>query len=154
MIHEPLANGLRTKCVYVWMGLRTCAAPSVNGLHTIRRKLKFVVFLREHKENWMCWVSFPRAGCPFHAPGVLCSPQVREKLINQAPNMRRTQTAPCISGTLVYIRFKVCSLHSLVRKIVPPFYSWLDKLTSYSAHYEAGIKIRYHKIVALIYHKR
>ncbi len=26
------------------------------------------------------------AGCPFHAPGVLCSPQVCGKLINRAPH--------------------------------------------------------------------
>ncbi len=46
MVHKPLANGLRTKCAYVWMGLRTCAAPSANGLHTIRCVPKFMGFLR------------------------------------------------------------------------------------------------------------
>ncbi len=44
-------------------------------------------FLQEHKENWM------RAACPFHAPDVLCSPQVGKKLINRASNTRRTRTA-------------------------------------------------------------
>ncbi len=33
-------------------------------------------------------------------------------------------------------------------------YSWLDKTTSYSTHYAAGIKIWYQKNVELIYHKR
>ncbi len=60
MVREPLANGSQTKCVYVWMGLRTCTALSANNLHTIRREPKFVVFLRKHKENWMRQVSFAR----------------------------------------------------------------------------------------------
>ncbi len=33
-------------------------------------------------------------------------------------------------------------------------YSWLDKTTSYSTRYGAGIKIWYQKSVELIYHKR
>ncbi len=33
------------------------------------------------------------AGCPFHAPGVLCSPQDCGKLINCAPLMHRMRTA-------------------------------------------------------------
>ncbi len=33
------------------------------------------------------------AGCPFHAPDVLCSPKVRKKLINRAP-----LTRSCIQG--------------------------------------------------------
>ncbi len=53
MVREPLANGLRTKCAYAWMGLQTCAAPSANGSHTICRKPKFVGILHEHKGNWM-----------------------------------------------------------------------------------------------------
>ncbi len=53
-----MPNGLRTKCAYVWMGLRTCAALSENSSHTIRHEPKFVGFLREHKENWMSRVSF------------------------------------------------------------------------------------------------
>ncbi len=59
MVREPLANGSRTKCAYVCMGLRTYAAPSATGSHTIRYKPKFVGFLRERKENWM-----RRAGLP------------------------------------------------------------------------------------------
>ncbi len=38
------------------------------------------------------------AGCPFHAPGVLCSPQVCGKLINCVPLMYRMQTAQRVSG--------------------------------------------------------
>ncbi len=53
MVRELLVNGSWTKCVYVWTGLQTCAALSANSLHIIRRKLKFVNFLREHKVNWM-----------------------------------------------------------------------------------------------------
>ncbi len=33
---------MRTKCAYVWMGLQTCAAPSVNGSHTVHCEPKFV----------------------------------------------------------------------------------------------------------------
>ncbi len=44
-------------------------------------------------------------GCPFHALGVLCSPQVRKKLINHAPNMSRMRTAQRISDALAYTRF-------------------------------------------------
>ncbi len=71
-IHERtewFVNHSRTKCPYVWMGLRTCAAPSANRSYAVHREPKFVGFLRKYKENWMCWV-------------VLCSPQVHWKLIN------------------------------------------------------------------------
>ncbi len=44
------------------------------------------------------------ARCPFHAPGVLYSPQVRRKLINSAPLTRCTQTAQHISGVFVYTK--------------------------------------------------
>ncbi len=59
-----------TKYAYVWMGLRTCAASSANSSHIICREQKFVGFLRKHKENWM-------PGYPFHATGVLYSPQAQ-----------------------------------------------------------------------------
>ncbi len=52
------ANCQRTKCAYVWTGLRTCAVPSTKSSHTIGREPKFVDFLRKHKENSMRRVSF------------------------------------------------------------------------------------------------
>ncbi len=58
MVSKPLANSWQTKCAYGWIGLQTSAALSANSLRTIRRELKFVGFLREHKENWMHRVSF------------------------------------------------------------------------------------------------
>ncbi len=67
MVRKPLANGLQTKCAYVWTRLRTCAAPSAKSWHTIHHKPKFVRFLREHKENWMGLVSFPCTGSPLLA---------------------------------------------------------------------------------------
>ncbi len=79
MVCKLLANSSWNKCAYVWMGLRTCAAPSTNDSHTIRCKLKFVDFLRKHRE--------------LEAPGVLRSPQVRGKLINRVP-----LTRSCIQG--------------------------------------------------------
>ncbi len=45
------------------------------------------------------------ARCPFHTPGVLCSPQVHKKLINRVPNTRRTRMVQRVSGALVYTRF-------------------------------------------------
>ncbi len=60
MVRIPLANGLQTKCAYVWMELRTCTAPSANGSHTIRHETKFVGSLREHKEKWIRRVSCAR----------------------------------------------------------------------------------------------
>ncbi len=41
-----LGTHMRTKCAYMWMGLLTCAVPSVNGSRTVCCKLKFVGFLR------------------------------------------------------------------------------------------------------------
>ncbi len=66
---------------------------------------KLVGFLHEHKENWMCRVSFPCTRCPFHAPGVLCSPQVYGNLINHAPNTCRMRTVQHVSRALVYTTF-------------------------------------------------
>ncbi len=42
--------------------------------------------------------------CPFHAPGVLCSPQVYGKLINPVPLMCGAQMAQRVNGVLVYIQ--------------------------------------------------
>ncbi len=55
----------------------------------VAAKPKFVSFLREHKETGC-------VGCPFLALGVLCSPQVRGKLINCM------RTAQHVSGALIY----------------------------------------------------
>ncbi len=38
--------------------------------------------------------------------GIVCSHQVREKLINCAPLTRCTQKAQCVSGALVYTKLK------------------------------------------------
>ncbi len=46
-------------------------------------------------------------GCPFHAPGVLCSPQVLKKLINRAPLTRRKRTAQRVSGALMYTKLYI-----------------------------------------------
>ncbi len=66
--------------------------------------------------NWnlsVCCANTKRTGCPrcpFHAPGVLCSHQVRGKLINRMPNTGRTRMAQLVSGALVYTRFKICNI--------------------------------------------
>ncbi len=51
------------------MGLRTCAALCANGSHTFRCELEFLSFLHEHKENWMCRVSFSCTECPLLTSG-------------------------------------------------------------------------------------
>ncbi len=42
-------NSLRTKCTYVWIRLRACAAPSVNGSNTICHKPNLLVFCANTK---------------------------------------------------------------------------------------------------------
>ncbi len=116
MVRKLLTNGSRTKCTYVWTGLRTCAMPSVNGSHTVRHEPKFVSFLRKHKENWMRRVSFP-------CTSFLCSPQVRGKLINCAPLTHRMRTAQHVSSALVYTMLNKplsqhCPCRSLGRPII------------------------------------
>ncbi len=44
------------------------------------------------------------AGCPLHAPGVLCSPHVHGKLINCVPLKHRMRTAQGVNGALVYAK--------------------------------------------------
>ncbi len=61
------------------------------------------VFCANTKRTGCAW-------CPFHALGVLCSPQVRVKLIWHAPLTRCTRTAHRVSDALVYTKFKVLSL--------------------------------------------
>ncbi len=58
------------------MELRTCAVPSMNSLHTNHHEPKFVGFFSKHKEKER----------ELDAPGVLCSTQVRRKLINRTPS--------------------------------------------------------------------
>ncbi len=75
------------KCTYVWMGLHTCAAPSPNGSHTVCHEPKLVSFLREHKENWMRWVSFPCTECRLLASG---SQKINQPCAKYAPHANGT----------------------------------------------------------------
>ncbi len=50
---------------------------------------------------------FARIQRELDVPGVLCSPQVRGKLINRAPLTRRMRTAQRVSSALVYTRFYI-----------------------------------------------
>ncbi len=94
MMCELLTNGSQAKCVYVWTGLRTCAAASANGSHTVRCEPKFVGFWCEHKENWM----------RLHALGILCSPQIHIKLINLALLTHHMRMAQHVNDMLVYTK--------------------------------------------------
>ncbi len=53
MVHEPLANSSRTKCVYVWIRLRTCAR-----------------FAYHSPQTKICWF-FARTQRELDAPGIL-----------------------------------------------------------------------------------
>ncbi len=51
------------------------------------------------------WANTKRTGCarcPFHATGILCSPQVRGKLINDVPNTLHANGAMCKRHARVY----------------------------------------------------
>ncbi len=112
-IREPNARMCGQDCKpalrHLWM---------VRILFAANRNL--LVFLHEHKENWMC----------LHAPGVPCSPQVRRKLINRAPLMRLMRMAQRVSSELVYAKLNILrriniwtfwsSWNKKIRKNLPP----------------------------------
>ncbi len=108
MVRKPLANGSQTKCAHVWMRLRTCAAPSTNGSHTVCCKLKFVGVLLKHKENWMRRLSFLCTRCSLLASGLWkinlpCATYVPHA--NNAAHKRRThvyKTLHCLG--LIWMR--------------------------------------------------
>ncbi len=55
----------------------------------------------------------------------------------------------------LYLRPTLCWTNNCrLGCLIPHGYSWLDKITSYSTGYGAGIKIWYQINVELIYHKR
>ncbi len=78
------------------------------------------LFFCANKENWMRRVSFPCTGCPFHAPGVLCSSQIHGELINHVLFTHRMQTAQCVSGALVYTKLQASytRAHQMVRELL------------------------------------
>ncbi len=91
-IHKPaewFSNHLRTACkpnaCMRWQDYK----PALRHLRTVR--IPFA-------ENWNLSVFCTNttrngcAECPFHAPGILCSPQVRGKLLNHVPLTRLTRT--------------------------------------------------------------
>ncbi len=87
-------------------------------------------------------------GCPFHAPRVLCSPQVRRKLINRTPDTHRMQTAQCASGALVYTTFKdIFTTSSMIHYLNDSKFGWhfrhifYSKMShnSYSKGFKAGL---------------
>ncbi len=64
---------MRTRYAYLWTGLQTCAMLSANSTHTICHEPKFVDFFVQTQRE-------------LGAPGVLCSPPVRGKLIYHSPS--------------------------------------------------------------------
>ncbi len=96
------------------MGLRTalCHLRTVRIPFATNRNLS--VFWKNTKRTGC-------VGCLFHAPGVLCSPQVRGKLINCAPLTSRMRMVQRISNVLVYTKLNTHDI-LLVLKIVS--WSW------------------------------
>ncbi len=68
LVHTCEPNGLQTKCVYGWRGLRTCGAPP-----------------KRLPQTKICW-SFTRTQREFGVLDILCSSQVCRKLIYHAPS--------------------------------------------------------------------
>ncbi len=95
MIHEQFANQMRV-CADGTANLH-CTICEQFTYHLPRTKICY--FFGANTKKTGC------ARCPFHAPGVLCSPQVRGKLINRAPNAHHTRMTQHVSGTLVYTKF-------------------------------------------------
>ncbi len=93
-----MPNGLRTKCAYVWMGLwePVLCHPQMVRI-PFAANWNLLGFCTNIKKTGC-------AGCSFHAPGVLCSPQVCGKLIKRSPLMHRMWTVQCVSGMLVYTK--------------------------------------------------
>ncbi len=53
----------------------------------------------------ICWF-FARTQRELDVPGIPCLPQLHRKLMNRTPNTCRVRTVQCVSGALVYTRFK------------------------------------------------
>ncbi len=76
------------------------------------------------------------ARCPFHVPGVLCSPQVHGKLINRVPLTRRMRTEQRSSGVLVYTKlYKNAYFSWFHPRQQPSAYRRCHEKTSYVSNY-------------------
>ncbi len=98
MVRKSLANQM---CVYVDGAANLCC--DVRKLFAYHSPRTEICGFCSNTKRTGC------AGCPFLPPGVLCSPQVRRKLINGVPNTHRMRTAQRVSSALVYTRFKALS---------------------------------------------
>ncbi len=108
LIYTSVLNGSQTVCkpnAYI------CGQDCVPALHHPR--MVCISFAANQNLSVFC-ANTKRTGCaecPFHAPGVLCSPQVRGKLINHALLTRHTRMAQHVSGALVYT--KLCNVQNV-----------------------------------------
>ncbi len=74
-VHTCELNRSQAKYAYVWIGLRICVAPSANGSHTIRHKLKFVAFYAWTQREWVLCVLFLSQVCEkliYYMPSANC----------------------------------------------------------------------------------
>ncbi len=102
-------NGLRTTRSQTVRkpNARTCGWDCEPALHCLQ--MVRTLFAANRNLSVFC-VNTKRTGstrCPFHAPGILCLPQVREKLINGPSNTCRMWMVQRLSGALVYTRFNM-----------------------------------------------
>ncbi len=89
MVHELLANGSRTARERFASQMCICKDGTANLCCAICERSAYCLFAANQNLLLFCTNTKRTgcAGCPFHAPGVLCSSQVRGKLINRAPLM-------------------------------------------------------------------
>ncbi len=80
--------------------MRVCVNRTVNLRCAICKRFTY------HLPRTKICQFFERIQRELDMPGVLCLPQVHGKLINHAPNTRCTRMEQCVSGVLVYTRFK------------------------------------------------
>ncbi len=118
LVYTSTPNGLRTARERFVNQMRVC----VDGTANLRCAIcKWFTY---HLPRTKICCFFARTQRELDAPGVLCSPQVRGKLINRAPNKCRTRTAQRISGALMYT--KLYSLGKIIWKCFPRFSENLD----------------------------
>ncbi len=90
MVREPNACMCKWDCKSTLRLLRTVCIPFATN-----RNLS--IFCANTKRT-AC------TDCPFHAPGILYSPQLCGRLINRAPRTHCMQTAQSVSSSLMYIK--------------------------------------------------
>ncbi len=97
-VYTSAPNGWRTAHKWFASQMCICVGRPVNQCCAIRKR-----FAYHSPQTKICQI-FAQTQRELDAPGVLCSPQVREKLINRSLLTRCTRMVQRVSGTLVYTK--------------------------------------------------